>query len=78
MRNLYIVLIDHCVLHGSVNLGMSKELLYLFDWHSFVDGACCQSPSELVRVYFCDPQPLSQLPQSYLYTTDLQPIERAE
>ena len=72
MRNLYIVLIDHRILHGSVNFGMAQQSLHLFNRHSFVDCTRCQCTPEFMRMYFRNTQPSPQFTQPNLNAADLQ------
>ena len=39
MGSFNIILINHCILHGSINLGMSKYLLNLFNRHSLINSS---------------------------------------
>lgn len=74
VRNLHIILIDHRILHGSVDFSVSQELLNLLDGHTFVYRTCCQRPSELMRMNFRNSQPPAKLAQTHLNTADFQSI----
>ncbi len=72
MRRLYIVLIHNSVVHGGVDLGVTEDLLDLFDGHSFVDGAGSHGPPELVRMDVGNMQFPSELAEADLDAADLQ------
>jgi hypothetical protein len=54
MRHLYIVLVDHGILHGGVNLHVSQQPLHLFYRHTAVYGGRGESPSEFMWVHMHD------------------------
>lgn len=51
MRFLHIILVHHSVLERGINALVTEKLLYLLNWHAFVDSHCSKRPSELVRMY---------------------------
>ena len=74
VRNLHIILIDHRILHGSVDFSVSQELLNLLDGHTFVYRTCCQRPSELMRMNFRNSQPPAKLAQTHRRRVSTPPI----
>ena len=55
---------------------MSKELLNLFNWHSFVNCHGSQGPSKFMGMDFMEAQLTANLPQTNLNTADLQSLKR--
>ena len=55
VRHLYIVLVDHGILHGGVNLHVSQQPLHLLYRHTAVYGGRGECPSELMRVHVHHP-----------------------
>ena len=41
VRNFYIILVHHRIMHGCVNLLMPQQSLYLFNRHPFINRLCC-------------------------------------
>ena len=76
MRKFYVVLIDHCIVHGRVYLNMSQEFLHLLNRHPLVDGHSSQCATELVRMHSWNIGLSANLAQPHLYTGDLQPMMR--
>ena len=76
MGYFHIILINNCVLHSCINLGMPQQLLYLFNWHSFVNSTCCHCPSKFMRMNLFHIQFSAKLTKPNLDTTDLQSFKR--
>ena len=60
--HLNIGLVDHRVLEGGVKTLMTEQMLNLLDGHTFVNGHCCQCPSELMWMHLGHIQVLSYMP----------------
>ena len=58
----YVVLTDHGVLEGGVDLGMSEEMLNLLNGHSLINCLGGEGTAEFVGVHFVKAQFLSQIP----------------
>ena len=66
MRQFYVVLVDHGIVHGGVDFDVAEELLDLLNGHAFVDGHGCQCPAELVGMHPWHLGFLANLAQAYL------------
>ena len=75
MRTLHIVLVDHRITERRVYLAVTQQHLHLFDGHTLINGLCCQSSPELVRVNILHPCILSKLAKPSLYPAYLQAPE---
>ena len=76
MRFFYVVLIDHSVLQCRINTLMPQKLLDLFYWHSLVNGHCCQSPAELMRMNLVKVQLSTNFAETDFDAADLQAVLR--
>ena len=75
MRTFHIVLVDHCITERCVYLAVTQQHLHLLDGHALINGFCCQSSPELVRVNILHPCILPELAKPSLYPTNLQALE---
>ena len=50
VREFDIILINHRIVHGGVNLDMTKQALHLLHRHTFVYSHSSQGTAELMRV----------------------------
>ena len=54
MRSLYVVLINHGVMHGGVYFRMAQQLLHLLYGHSLVDSMSGKRTAKLMRMNAVD------------------------
>ena len=76
MRQLYVVLVDHCVAQRGVYPYMTQQSLHLLDRHPFVDGHRREGSSELVRMHTLHMGRPPQRFQPPLHTANLQTLMR--
>ena len=67
MGCLNITLINHSILHRSINLRMSQYFLYLFNRHSLINSSGSHSSSKFMRMDSIQIQFASHLSQSYFH-----------
>ena len=51
MCDTHIRLIHHGVMERGVNFAVTKKSLHLFNWHTLVNGHCCQCAPEFMGMY---------------------------
>ena len=62
MGEFNIILVYHGVLECCIHALVAKQVLYLLNWHTFINRHCCQCATKLVWVYFGDIQLFADLP----------------
>ena len=50
MCHFYITLLNHSIMQSSINLLMTKQMLYLFNRHTFIDGRSSHCTPEFMRM----------------------------
>ena len=78
VRQFDIILIHHCVLQGSIETLMTKQMLDLFDRHTLIDGHGSEGATELVRMHLGNVQFTTKLSQTDFNTTDLKAVVRRQ
>ena len=73
-----VILIDHGVLHGGIDLGMAEQVLHLLDRHAFVDGSGSEGTAKLVRVHVGHAQLAPELAQARFHAADFQALVWAQ
>ena len=53
MCQLYITLLDHCILERCINTFMPEQLLKLLNWHTFIDCLSSQCSPEFMWMDLC-------------------------
>ena len=70
MSQLYIVLVHNSIMQRGVNTHMTKQALYLFNGHTFVNSHCGKGTAELMGMNLWHRKRLPQFPYSHFYTAN--------
>ena len=76
VREFDIILINHRIVHGGVNLDMTKQALHLLHRHTFVYSHSSQGTAELMRVNTYDFCQTTDFAQTGFHARNLKPFMR--